>query len=138
MSEYMPAKLRRLIRERAGHRCEYCLFLDEGAFLPHEPDHIIAAKHPGETNGANLAWTCFICNRGKGGNLATVDETTGDIVRLFHPRSDSCDEHLELMKDRSLSTRTAIGRFAISLPKLNRLELLAIQVLIAKSIRKPR
>lgn len=72
MSEYVPAELRRLIRERAGHRCEYCLLHEEDAFLPHEPDHIIAVKHRGETTEGNLAWTCFVCNRGKGSDLASV------------------------------------------------------------------
>lgn len=138
MSEYVPAELRRLIRERAGHRCEYCLLHEDDAFLPHEPDHIIAVKHRGETNEANLAWTCFVCNRGKGSDLASVDETTGEIVRLFHPRADSWEDHLELMKDGSFSAKTAIGRVTISLLKLNRPELLAIRALLAKSIRKPR
>ena len=138
MSEYVPAELRRLIRERAGHRCEYCLLDEDDAFLPHEPDHIIAVKHRGETNEGNLAWTCFVCNRSKGSDLASVDETTGEIVRLFHPRTDSWDDHLELMKDGSLSAKTAIGRVTITLLKLNRPELLAIRALLAKSIRKPR
>ena len=104
----MPAELRWLLRERAGHGCEYCLLHEDDAFLPHEPDHIIAVKHRGETNEGNLAWTCFVCNRGKGSDLASVDETTGEIVRLFHPRTDSWDEHLELMKDGSLLAKTAI------------------------------
>ena len=138
MSEYVPAELRRLIRERADHRCEYCLLHDDDAFLPQEPDHIIAVKHRGETNEGNLAWTCFVCNRGKASDLASVDETTGEIVRLFNPRIDSWDDHLELVKDGSLSARTAIGRVTITLLKLNRPELLAIRSLLAKSIRKPR
>lgn len=138
MSEYVPAELRRLIRERAGHKCEYCLLHEDDAFLPHEPDHIIAVKHRGETNEGNLAWTCFVCNRGKGSDLASVDETSGEIVRLFHPRTDLWDDHLELMKDGSLLARTAIGRVTISLLKLNRPELLAIRALLAKSTRKPR
>ena len=134
----MPAELRWLLRERAGHRCEYCLLHEEDAFLPHEPDHIIAVKHRDETNEGNLAWTCFVCNRGKGSDLASVDETTGEIVRLFHPRTDSWDDQLELMKDGSISAKTAIGRVTITLLKLNRPELLAIRALLAKSIRKPR
>jgi 5-methylcytosine-specific restriction endonuclease McrA len=77
--------------------------------LPHEPDHIIAVKHRGEANAGNLAWTCFVCNRAKGSDLASVDETTGEIVRLFHPRTDLWDAHLELIKDGSLLARTAVG-----------------------------
>lgn len=138
MSEYLPAELRRLIRERAGHRCEYCLLHEDDAFLPHEPDHIIAVKHRGQTTEGNLAWTCFVCNRGKGSDIASVDETTGEIVRLFHPRTDLWDDHLELKKDGSLSARTGIGRVTISLLKLNRPELLAFRAFLAKSMRKPR
>lgn len=138
MSEYVPAELRRLIPECAGHRCEYCLLHGDDAFLPHEPDHIIALKHRGETSEGNLAWTCFVGNRGKGSDMASVDETTREIVRLFHPRTDSWDDHLELMKDGSLSARTAVGRVTISLLKLNRPQLLAIRALLAKSSRKPR
>lgn len=138
MSEYVPAELRRLIRERAGHRCEYCLLPEDDAFLPHEPDHIIALKHRGETTEGNLAWTCFVCNRGKGSDLASVDETSGEVVRLFHPRTDRWDDHLTLTKDGYLLARTAIGRVTISLLKLNRPELLAIRTLLAKSSRKPR
>ncbi|MBL8888416.1 MAG: HNH endonuclease [Planctomycetaceae bacterium] len=83
--------------------------------MPHEPDHIIAVKHRGDTNAGNLAWTCFVCSRGKGSDLASVDEISGEIVRLFHPRTDLWDDHLELMEDGSLLARTAIGRVTISL-----------------------
>jgi len=138
MSEYVPAELRRVIRERAGHRCEYCLLQEDDAFLPHEPDHIIAIKHRGETTEENLAWTCFVCNRGKGSDLASVDETTGEIVRLFNPRTDSWDDHFELLKDGSILARTSVARVTCSLLKLNRPELLAIRALLAKSSRKPR
>ncbi len=61
-----------------------------------------------------------------------------ELRRLIHPRTDLWDDHLELMKDGSLSARTAIGRVTISLLKLNRPELLAFRALLAKSIRKPR
>lgn len=136
MSDYVPAELRRLVRERAGNRCEYCLIHENDAFLPHEPDHIIAVKHRGDTTEGNLAWTCFVCNRGKGSDLASVDEATGNIVRLYHPRSDSWADHMELLKDGSVVARTAIGRVTISLLNLNRPEFLAIRKLLAKSTRK--
>ena len=55
MSEYVTAELRRLVREGAIQRCEYCLLHEDDAFLPHEPDHIIAVKHRGGTTERNLA-----------------------------------------------------------------------------------
>jgi len=51
----LPAALRRLIRERAALRCEYCLLAEDDAFLPHESDHVIAVKHGGVTEAPNLA-----------------------------------------------------------------------------------
>jgi hypothetical protein len=33
------------------------------AFFPHEVDHVIAQKHGGTTVEANLAFTCWRCNR---------------------------------------------------------------------------
>ena len=57
MSEAVPAALRALARDRANGNCEYCLLDEMDAWFPHEPDHIIAIKHRGKTNEANIAWT---------------------------------------------------------------------------------
>lgn len=138
MSEYIPAELRRLIRARAGDRCEYCSIHEDDAFLPHEPDHIIAVKHRGKTIETNLAWTCFVCNRAKGSDLASIDDLTGEIVRLYHPRVDIWEDHLELQLDGSFSARSSIGRVTISLLKLNRPELLEIRKLLTRIGRRPR
>ncbi|MFM9062903.1 MAG: HNH endonuclease [Pirellula sp.] len=77
MSEYVPVEMRRAVRERASMRCEYCLIHEKDAFFPHEPDHIIAVKHRGLTDIRNLAWTCFLCNRAKGSDIASVDDSSG-------------------------------------------------------------
>jgi hypothetical protein len=47
--------LRKEVRERAEGCCEYCLLPEEQAFFPHEPDHIIATKHGGQSTIDNLA-----------------------------------------------------------------------------------
>ncbi|MBM3967517.1 MAG: HNH endonuclease [Planctomycetes bacterium] len=138
MSEYVPAELRRVVRERAKQRCEYCLIHENESFLPHEPDHIIAIKHQGRTTESNLAWTCFTCNRAKGSDLASVDPATGEVVRLFNPRSDTWEDHLEVNEDGFLNAKSAIGRVTVALLKLNRQELLAIRTLFSKTRRKPR
>jgi hypothetical protein len=96
MSEDVPAAPRSLARDRANGRCEYCLLHEDDAWVPHEPDHIIARKHRGRTEEPNLAWTCFSCNRHKGTDVASVDEDTGRIVRLFHPRRDRWTKHFRL------------------------------------------
>src|SRR5262249_35776027 len=123
MSGAVPAALRRLVRERAGGRCEYCLIHEEDTLLPHEPDHIIAVKHHGETEEGNLAWTCFVCNRYKGSDLASLDVETGRLVRLFHPRRDRWNRHFRL-EGGFIVPRTAVGRVTEDLLQFNRPELI--------------
>ena len=74
----ISAALRKEVRERAGERCEYCLFAESQAFFPHEPDHLIAQKHGGKTASENLALACFDCNRFKGSDIASVDPASGE------------------------------------------------------------
>jgi hypothetical protein len=96
MREVVPAALRALVRDRAKGRCEYCLLHEEDAWVPHEADHMAAAKHHGQTEEANLAWTCFACNRHKGTDVASIDDATGRVVRLYHPRCDQWARHFRL------------------------------------------
>jgi HNH endonuclease len=138
MSEYVPAELRRQVRSRADQRCEYCLIREEDALLPHEPVHIVATKHRGETRDTNLAWTCFVCNRAKGSDLSSIDPETRQLVRLFNPRVDRWDDHFSLQPDGQINPRTDIGRVTEFLLKLNRPGLLEIRRILAQTTRKPR
>src|ERR1051325_507151 len=92
----ISAALRREVRERARERCEYCLLAEVQAFFPHEPDHLIALKHGGETTSENLALACFDCNRFKGSDIASIDALTGGLVPLFNPRTQTWSEHFHL------------------------------------------
>jgi 5-methylcytosine-specific restriction endonuclease McrA len=47
--------LRRLVAERAGYRCEYCLLHEDNSYSPHQIDHIISLKHGGRSDADNLA-----------------------------------------------------------------------------------
>ncbi len=90
------ASLRREVRERAGERCEYCLLAEAKAVVPHEPDHLIALKHGGQTTSENLALACFDCNRFKGTDIVSIDAVTGELVHLFNPRTQRWFEHFRL------------------------------------------
>src|SRR4051794_15645178 len=92
----ISAALRREVRDRARERCEYCLLAESQAFFPHEPYHLIARKHGGETISANLTLACFDCNRFKGPNIALLDPVTGELVPLFNPRTQRWSEHFKL------------------------------------------
>jgi 5-methylcytosine-specific restriction endonuclease McrA len=63
---HVSASLRRLVRERAGECCEYCLIPEAMTWALHTIDHIIAEKHGGTTAAENLALACTLCNSRKG------------------------------------------------------------------------
>lgn len=138
MSEYIPVALRKLVRQRSDRSCEYCQIHEDDALLPHEPDHIIALKHRGETTESNLAWTCFTCNRSKSSDLASIDIETNQLVRLFHPRTDSWDDHFQLERDGRISPQTDVGRVTEFLLKLNRSEHVEIRKILNRSKRNPK
>jgi 5-methylcytosine-specific restriction endonuclease McrA len=96
----ISAALRRQVRERANGRCEYCLLAEVKAFFPHEPDHIIAQKHGGQSVLQNLALACFDCNRFKGPDIASIDPVSGRLTPIFNPRINRWPEHFQAEKGR--------------------------------------
>jgi hypothetical protein len=54
MSNYVSEELRRLVANRAGRLCEYCLINEDDTFFGCEIDHIISLKHSGPTEAVNL------------------------------------------------------------------------------------
>jgi 5-methylcytosine-specific restriction endonuclease McrA len=84
----MNAQLKLDVQTRAAQRCEHCGLRDALDQLPFQVDHVIAVKHGGRTDLANLAWSCFDCNIFKGPNLAGLDPASGTVETLFYPRQD--------------------------------------------------
>jgi hypothetical protein len=113
---HVPSALRRLTRERAGGACEYCLLPEAMALAPHEPDHVVAQKHGGTTDAANLALSCALCNKHKGSDIASIDPETGEMVPLFNPRIQCWREHFQLVAAQILPV-TPIGRATVRLLK---------------------
>lgn len=118
MNLRIPLSLRELVRERAGGRCEYCLIHESDVLLPHEVDHIIAVKHRGQTDPSNLAYACYLCNRRKGTDIASIDPDTGQLTCLFNPRTDRWLDHLNLIGGRIVPL-TQTGRVTVELLQLN-------------------
>lgn len=136
MSDKLSATLRELVRSRSETRCEYCLIAEDDVFLPHEPDHIIAIKHGGLTEPENLAWSCFLCNRFKGSDLASVDPVTGEIARLFDPRRQNWNDHFQLAQGR-IEGRTPEGRTTARLLRFNLPDTVATRRRLIASGRVP-
>lgn len=126
---YVAAALRRLVGERAGGRCEYCLVPESVTFLAYEPDHIVAQKHGGATVAENLALCCPLCNKHKGTDLASVDPETAVIALLYHPRRDRWSGHFRWVGYR-LEGISPTGRATMRLLQLNRPERLDERVLL--------
>ena len=114
----IPAALRRLIIERAEEKCEYCLSPQLFSSYSYEIDHIIAEKHGGSTSSENLALACFPCNRHKGSDIASLDPLTGELTRLFDPRSQEWSDHFRIEDARIVGT-TPTGRTTVFLLQFN-------------------
>jgi len=91
---------------------------DDESIYPHEPDHIIALKHHGRTIADNLAYACFECNRAKGSDIASIDVDSGQLVRLFNPRTQRWRDHFRL-NGPVIDALSPEGRVTISLLRMN-------------------
>jgi hypothetical protein len=115
----MNAATRSLVRHRANFRCEYCgLHQDQSPLAALHVEHVLPRKHGGTDDVDNLALACIDCNLRKGSNVAGYDPETGELTRLYHPRSQSWQEHFE-RQGAMLIGKTAVGRTTIEVLQLN-------------------
>jgi hypothetical protein len=129
----MDGPRRRLVRERAGNRCEYCRLPDRADAWPFHVDHIVARVHGGDDSLDNLSWSCTQCNLHKASNFASVDPETGSRVNLFNPRQESWKQHFVLEANGRIGGRTPTGRATVRLLDMNGIPQLALrQVLVAQ------
>jgi hypothetical protein len=135
-AQWIPAGLRAEVRHRARGRCEYCVVHEDDVGAPHEPDHIIAEQHGGQTTAENLAYACYHCNRYKGANLASVDPESGQPVFLFQPRRDTWADHFRI-EGAIIVGLTAVGRTTSALLRFNTPERLESRRLLVLAQRYP-
>jgi hypothetical protein len=114
----MPSLLEQTIRQLASDRCEYCRMPEHGTRLKHVLDHIVARQHGGYTELSNLALCCGRCYQHKGPNLAGIDPESGELVRLFHPRTDTWADHFRY-DEAILVGITPLGRATITVLAIN-------------------
>lgn len=135
----IPKATRRLVRERAGNRCEYCqssCLITTDLFAT---DHIFPESRGGTSHESNLAFACSGCNDYKGVKIEGFDAETNGVVSLFHPRQDEWQTHFEWSVDTTLMVaKSAIGRVTIEILRMNRVELMALrQVLCQVGLHPP-
>lgn len=114
----VSATLRRLVTERAGEHCEYCLFPQAASLFAFEMEHIIAEKHDGTTDAENLALVCPHCNRFKGSDIGSIDPQTQQLTPFFHPRLQQWSDHFRLAEG-SIVPLTPAGRVTVKILQFN-------------------
>jgi len=132
----VSARLRRLVVERASHRCEYCRLSAKGQAATFHVDHIVPQAAGGLTEPENLALACIHCSLRKGARQQATDPKTGAQVPLFHPRFDSWSESFR-WNGVKLTGRTASGRATLAVLGLNSAEHLVIRGFEARLGRHP-
>jgi hypothetical protein len=136
MRPSISARVRRLVAERAGHRCEYCRIHENDMFLSFEIDHIASVKHGGGDEAENLAFACPHCNQHKGSDLTTFLDNYADIVTLFNPRTQPWQDHFDT-RNGEIIPKTRIGQATAKLLRVNEPDLLILRQFLAQLGRHP-
>ena len=117
----VPPELRALVWSRAGGRCEYGHASETWQYVEFTMEHVIPIVAGGETTEANLALSCFACNRRKWDRRSGLDPAAGGEHRLFNPRTDLWNEHFAWSRDGlSIVGRSPVGRATVSVLQMNR------------------
>ena len=116
----VTANTRRIVRDRADSRCEYCHADERWQFIRFTIDHVVPQSAGGDDDEENLALACRNCNERRGNRSEVVDPKTQTSVPLFNPRRDEWALHFKWSSDglRLIGT-TALGRATIDLLDIN-------------------
>lgn len=117
------------VARRAFHRCEYCHAPELVFNFRFEVEHVIPVSQGGEDDESNVALACRSCNVHKGADVSGVDSTSGEVVRLFHPRLDRWSEHFHVDRE----TGRIVGITSVGQATASRLNLNSASQLLARS-----
>ena len=106
---------------RAQQRGEYCKSPEHFSLDSFTIDHILPVAAAGSDTLENLALACHNCNNRKQDDLTALDPQTGITTALFHPRTDSWENHFRWSEDAlTIEPLTSVGRTTIARLQLNR------------------
>jgi 5-methylcytosine-specific restriction endonuclease McrA len=115
------ARERRLVEERAGGHCEYCLTPLAYSPDPFAVEHIVPRARGGSHRPTNLAFSCLGCNSYKQADISALDAVSGEQVPLYDPRRHEWQEHFAWNEECTLLLGlTPTGRATIAKLALNR------------------
>lgn len=118
-SRYVSAVLRQQVAERPEHRCEYCRAYEKDSFFSYHIEHIVSLKHGGLTVLVNLAYSCPVCNKNKGSDIATFLDNYQIPIRFYNPRIDEWKIHFDIQPDGLILAKSEIGRATIKIFDFN-------------------
>ncbi len=134
----MTRAVRAAVRERAKNCCEYCRAQAGFSHDPFSAEHIFPVAKGGTDEAENLAWSCLGCNFSKFTATHHIDLVSGEIVRLFHPRTDFWGDHFRWNEDFTMILgKTAIGRATITRLKMNRPGIINLRSVLTASEKHP-
>jgi len=124
VSAYVPADLRRRVRDHFASCCAYCRTAEGLTVAIFEFEHIVPRSAGGETVFENICFACPSCNRYKANRTVAVDPGTQDEVTLFHPHREEWSDHFAWSEDATeLTALTPTGRATIAALRMNRPQL---------------
>jgi hypothetical protein len=126
----MDAATRAQVWSRSEGRCEYCRIHQDHVELSHHVEHIVARKHGGTDEPSNLCVACERCNLFKGSDLAGIDPDSGELVRLFDPRTQTWQEHFAL-RGPMIVGLTPTGRTTVRVLSMNAGQRLQLRAALA-------
>lgn len=124
----LPARLRKIVENRAKGVCEYCLSPARYSSSPFCVDHILPRNQGGGDELGNLAFSCSGCNGHKYRKTEALDPRTRSVVPLFHPRTQEWTEHFAWNRDFTrIMGLTPMGRATVGALQLNRSEVVNLR-----------
>ncbi len=133
LKKQISEQVKEFVRSRANGLCEYCLAIFAISYATFPVDHIIPESKGGSDGPDNLANTCQNCNNSKYNKTEWIDWLSGEVVRLFNPRTDVWSEHFEWNDDFTILTgRTPIGRATVNCLRINRPRIVKLRLFFFK------
>jgi hypothetical protein len=88
--------------------------------MPPTLDHIVPVALGGEHDRNNLAAACYRCNEFKGSKTHALDTASGEVVRLYNPRTQRWHDHFAWANGGShIIGLTPTGRATVVALRLN-------------------
>ncbi|MBE2199910.1 MAG: HNH endonuclease [Anaerolinea sp.] len=138
MSVYIPASLKRQVREQYANCCAYCHTNEELTVAIFEVEHIVPLTAGGETALDNLCLSCPTCNWYKVSRLTAVDPQTNTTAPLYNPQQEQWPDHFSWNEDKTeLIGLTPSGRATILVLRMNRPQLIRVRRMWVKMGEHP-